>query len=394
MSIKRDGPLLAVEDMPRGLAIAMNKLVTKFLIAVLAICWSVQGTANACTGLTLKAADGAVVYGRTMEWGAFDLNSRLVIVPRGYQFAGHTPDGEPGFSWKGQYGAVGLDAVGKDFIVDGMNEKGLAAGAFYLPGFTKYQTYEPAEAGTSLGPMDVVQYLLTQFATVDEVRAGLQEVRVVPTVEPVLGFPPPLHFFVADPSGKSIVVEYLDGQLSIFDSPLGVVTNAPSYDWHMTNLRNYINLSAVALPGKKLEDLNFTPLGAGSGMIGLPGDFTPPSRFVRAIAFTQTARPTEDGPDTVYEVLRILDNFNLPLSSAEGSDMSDGVPEGMHSSTIWTSLSDTKNRVFYYHTQNNRRLRMVDLKDIDFSPDPDGLQHFPLDKNKAQDIQDMTPRGQ
>ena len=156
-----------------------------------------------------------------------------------------------------------------------------------------------------MAPTDVGQYLLTTCATVDQVRAAMAKIRVVAVVEPALGFAAPVHFIVTEPSGKAIVIEYLKGEMKIFDAPLGVITNAPSYDWHETNLRNYINLSPVALPGKKLQDLNFKPLGGGSGMIGLPGDFTPPSRFVRAVAFSQTARPTATGEETIYEVFRI-----------------------------------------------------------------------------------------
>src|SRR5260370_35717872 len=75
----------------------------------------------ACTGITLKAQDGAVVYGRTMEWGSFDLHSRVVIVPRGHKFIGQTPDGKQGISWEAKYGVVGLDGVEKDIVLDGMN---------------------------------------------------------------------------------------------------------------------------------------------------------------------------------------------------------------------------------------------------------------------------------
>jgi choloylglycine hydrolase len=352
--------------------------------------WS-HGVAYACTGIALTAGDGAVVFGRTLEWGAFDLKSRLVVVPRGYEFTSKTPDGNTGMRWRGQYGVVGLDALEKDHLVEGMNEQGLAAGAFYMPGFTQYQPYESAKKNQSLGPLDVVQYILTQFATVADVRAALQQVDVVPVSEPALGFPPPLHFIVTEPGGKSIVIEYLQGKLSVFDSPLRVITNAPPYDWHMTNLRNFVNLSATALPGLKMEELDFAPLGAGSGLIGLPGDFTPPSRFVRAVAFSQTARPTLDGPETVYEVLRILDNFNLGLGSAEGSDLNNAETAGMRSATVWTTVSDTRNRVLYYHTQHNRRLRSVDLKKIDFSRSTGDLRRYPLDKSKSQDVEEITP---
>lgn len=346
--------------------------------------------ASACTSIALVAEDGTVVYGRTMEWGAFDLNSRVAIIPRGYQLQGHTPDGKPGLSWWTRYGVVGLDALEKDYITDGMNEKGLVVGVLYLPGFAEFQPYDPAMADISMSSAELANYILTEFSTIDEVLVGLRKVRVVPVAEPALGGPPPLHWTVIDKSGKAIVVQYLNGKLNIFENPLRVLTNSPSFDWHMTNLRNYINLSAVALPAKKIEDIDFAPLGAGSGFLGIPGDYTPPSRFIRAVAFTQTARETHDGDETVYEVFRIMDNFNLPLGSAEGPDAPPELLEGMRSSTLWTTAADTRNLKYYYHTQHNRKVRMLDLKRIDFSPNKDEIQHLPLDKQKSQDIEDVT----
>ena len=345
--------------------------------------------ASACTGITLKAKDGAVVYGRSMEWGSFDLLSRVWIIPRGQEFTGSTPDGKPGLKWKTTLGVAAIDALEKDLAADGLNEKGLAVGVFFHPGFAKYQKYDSAKAAQSISPSEVALLLLTTCSNINEVRKKLEEIRVVPVVEKAFGSVLPLHFLVTEPTGKAVVVEYLKGKLTFFDAPLGIITNAPAYDWHMTNLRNYVNISPVALPSKKIQDLDFAPLGAGSGMIGLPGDFTPPSRFIRAVAFTQTARPTDTGEETVYEVFRILDNFNLPLGSAEGSEHG-GDLSGMRSSTIWTTVTDAKNKVLYYHTQHNRRVRKIDLSRIDFGSLDKGIR-IPLDKKKAQDIVDLTP---
>jgi choloylglycine hydrolase len=349
-------------------------------------------TASACTSIALVAKDGTVVYGRTMEWGAFDLHSRVAIVHRGCEFRGQTPDGKPGLIWKAKYGAVGLDALEKDFLTDGMNEKGLVVGVLYLPGFTEFQPYDPAQADLSMSSAKLANYILTEFATVDEVRAGLKKISVVPVVEPALNIPPPLHWTVMDPSGEAIVIQYIKGKLKIFDNPLRVLTNSPNFDWHVTNLRNYLNLSAVALPAKKIGELVFAPIGAGTGLLGIPGDYTPPSRFVRAVAYAQTARKTPDGDETVYEVFRILDNFNLPLGSAEGPEADPELLKGMRSSTIWTAAADTRNLKYYYHTQHNRRVRMLDLTRIDFSPNKQGIQNLPLDKQKSQEIEDVTPR--
>lgn len=345
---------------------------------------------RSCTGVTLRAEDGAVIYGRTMEWGSFDLNSRLVIIPRGHQFTGHTPDQKSGATWNARFGVVGLDAVHKDMIVDGMNEKGLAVGAFYHPGYAEYPKYETNRAGESTAPTDVCQYLLSTCATVEEARSAIKKVRVVAVVEAEIGVAPPLHYLVTEPTGKAVVIEYLKGELKTFDAPLGVITNAPNYDWHETNLRNYINLSAVALPGKKIEDLDFKPLGGGSGMIGLPGDFTPPSRFVRAVAFSKSARVTKTGEETIYELFRILDNFNVPPAAAEGEGKDRS--KGMRSATIWTTGYDTKNLVMYYHTQHNRRVRKLEFVKIDFAKGA-ALVRKPLDKEKKQDFEDVTPVG-
>lgn len=361
-------------------------------ISMAAAALAVYSTTSAlgCTGIRLIAADGSAVYGRTMEWGAFDLNSRVAIVPRGHSFTGQTPDGLNGKSWTARYGVVALDMLGHDWFADGMNEAGLAVGMFYHPGFAEYPAYDPTQSADTIGATDVVAYLLTQFSTIDEVKAGMGNIRVAGVTEALVGVADPAHWMVTEPSGRSIVIEYAGGEARFFDNPLGVITNAPTYDWHMTNLRNYLNLSAVALPTRAIAEMNFAPLGAGSGMIGLPGDNTPPSRFVRAVAWTQTARPTPDSGETVYEALRILDNFNLPLGAAEGSDVGDDTG-GMRSSTIWTTVWDLDEEVLYFHTQHNRRLRKVSLDGVNFSGDE--IRRIPLDREKTQDVEDLTPGG-
>ncbi|MEM9802187.1 MAG: linear amide C-N hydrolase [Planctomycetota bacterium] len=313
-----------------------------------------------------------------------------MVSPRGQKFTGHTPGDEPGMSWEAKYGFVGLDAPAMDegLIVDGMNERGLCVNGFYHPDFAQYPPYDPAKAGQSIGPSDVIPFLLSTCASVDDVRAAFARVRVVPVVAESLGMAPPAHLIVTEPSGRAVVIEFLKGELVIFDAPLGVITNAPSYDWHTPNLRNNLNLSPVALPTTRIEDMDFKPLGGGSGMIGLPGDNTPPSRFVRAVAASQTARPTATGKETIYELFRILDNFNIPLGAAEGGGSTD--TQGMRSATIWTTAWDTKGMALYYHTQHNRRVRRLDVKSIDFGSLSEPII-IPLDKALAQDIEDVTP---
>jgi choloylglycine hydrolase len=346
---------------------------------------------EACTGIRLKAQDGSVVYGRSMEWGAFDLHSRVTIIPRGMMHNIDIPGHGKAMSWKGKYGYVGLDYVGKKSLIDGINEKGLAVGGFYHPGgYCKYATFDKKTASKSMTIKEFLPYILSVAEDIEEAKKAINDVLVVDFKDdkfPEIG----MHLMVTDAKGESIVVEWKDGKVKIFDAPLGVITNAPGYDWHIINLNNYLGLSQKAHTPKTLSGINFKPLGAGSGFIGLPGDVTPPSRFIRAVAFTQTARKTPNSKETMYELFRILDNFNLGLGSAEGSEISTGNDDLMRSSTIWTTGYDLTNRVMFYHTQHNRRLRKIDLKKIDFGHMGKKVIFLKLDEKKEQDIEDRTP---
>lgn len=145
--------------------------------------------ADACTGIRLKAEDGSVVYGRSMEWGAFDLNSRVAVIPRGYEFVGLTPEGSNGARWESKYGVVALDMLERDLLADGMNEAGLSGGMFYHPGFAEYVEYDPSQAENTITAVDVLGFILTQYATIEEVKEGLSQVRVVPVLEEAIGIP-------------------------------------------------------------------------------------------------------------------------------------------------------------------------------------------------------------
>lgn len=153
----------------------------KILVASVGLCVLPLAAARpteACTGITLLAKDGSAVYGRTLEWGSFDLESRLIVIPRGKEFTASTPDGKPGLRWRRKYGVAGIDVLEKDALADAMNEKGLVAGLFYHPGFASYTPYDPSRAARSMGPTDVMSYLLASFATLDEVREGMRSATI------------------------------------------------------------------------------------------------------------------------------------------------------------------------------------------------------------------------
>lgn len=376
----------------------------KSFILVSLIIFLAQFKSNACTGIRLIAKDGGVVYGRTMEWGAFDLNSRILIIPRNYHFKGTTPDGFNGKSYYTKYGVVGLDALHTNLISDGMNEKGLAAGLFYHSGYEQYNEYVKQDSSNTISSLDVVNYILSQFGSVEEVKDGMKKVAVVlhPDIPGITGVCYEVHWMVTDTTGASIVIEYRDHKMVVYNSIPGVITNNPYYDWHLINLSNYINLSQKPFATKTIvnsalqDTLYINPVGAGSGMLGLPGDNTPPSRFVRAVAWIQTARPLCCAEEAVYETFRILDNFQLPLGpgAAEGGGGNIDKTKGMRSSTEWTTAWNLTDRTLNYHTQHNRRVRFLDLKKLSFtSPEKEPkITYIPLDVVKEQDKDDITPQ--
>ena len=315
----------------------------------------------ACTGISLTPADGAAIRGRTLEFG-FPMNSDVLIVPAGKELSGTLPDGGKGMVYTTRYAAVGANALGQNAFLDGLNEKGLSVGLFYFPNYAKYTEVTSANKSIALAPPEFGIWVLGSFATVDEVRAAIKDVVLVPTKMPGLGSPegivPGVHFFIQDQSGKSIVVEPVDGTLKVHDAPLGVMTNAPTYDWHMTNLQNYINLSVKDVESEKLGDVTLTAFGSGSGLRGMPGDFTPPSRFVRAAIFSQNAAPTKTGDAAVLSAFHILNQFDIP----KGSVVNAAIGEPTDEITEWTSVADLKNLRWYFRTHEDQTIRMVDLK--------------------------------
>ncbi|MEJ5085366.1 linear amide C-N hydrolase [Brucella pseudogrignonensis] len=326
-------------------------------VATLASALIVPQVAQACTSFVLPTTDGSVVYGRTMEF-AFPIDSDLIVLPRNFEISATPADGKEAKSWKAKYAAVGMNAFGVTALADGMNEKGLTGGVLYFPDFAKYTDPADAKAEDSLAPWDVLTWALTNFATVAEVKEALSNISVVTVIQKNMGIAPPLHYTLHDATGASIVIEPVDGKLKVYDNPLGVMTNSPSFDWHMTNLRNYVKLSPNNAKPVKILGAEITPLGEGSGMLGIPGDTTPPSRFVRASAYVLSAKPVASGVESVRLAEHIVNNFDIPKGWIEE-------PNTPAEYTQWSTIGDLKNQVYYIKTYDDPVLRGVSFKDLD-----------------------------
>lgn len=352
-------------------------------IAIGAIFAWASPAAYACTGLRLIAEDDGVVIGRTLEFG-FDVESDVLVVPAGTTITSSLPNPEQGIQYTSQYGMVGANAIGRSIIVDGINDAGLYVGSFYFPGYAEYAETDPALAEQTLAPEDYGTWLLANFATVEEVKANFDQVVLVDNSIPEIGGQSaPLHFVVHDASGASIVIEPIEGTLRLHENPLGVVTNSPTFDWHMTNLRNYINLTATNVPPVEAETIQLTQFGEGTGMLGLPGDFTPPSRFIRAVAFSQFAQQLPTAEETVNQVFHVMNAFDIPVGAVRN-------PHGdeiHYDYTVWTSVTDLANQRYAFRTYNDQTIRSID---IDAALAAAGDEVKVIEMDSEQPIQDVS----
>lgn len=337
----------------------------------------------ACTGIMLCNEDNSVVHGRTMELpGSPEIS--IVVVPRGYEFTGKTPKGD-GLKYTAKYAAVGAILYNDVIVQDGINETGIAAASFMFRTFAEYTPVTTENQKKGLSPADFTNWLLTQFATIDEVREAAKNESVVITPTVVKGWgteAPPFHYIVYNNTGESIVIEPVGGKLIIHENPFGVITNSPTFDWYMTNIRNYIPLNPNNIPSLNVKGIVLKPFSVGNGMFGLPGDFTPTSRFVRAIFFSTTAIPAKTVEKGIEQVFHILNNFDIPLGSVR--DKAGNVTNYDH--TVFTVARDPQNLRYYYKSYDDQTLRMVQLRQFDL--EAKGIKK--LNAKSKQLIVDMT----
>jgi len=338
----------------------------------------------ACTDFRIKAADGTVMVTRSLEF-AEAFQSNLRSSPRNRVFNTIAPDGKAGLSWKTKYGYVYLDGLGVDIAVDGMNEAGLSFEELYLPGLAEYQTVTADQDAKALPYSSFGDWILGNFRTIDEVRQALPSVVIFANKLPGLGdtiFP--VHFSIFEASGKGIVIEYIAGKLHVYDN-IGVMTNSPSYDWHTTNLLNYIRLAPVNPPNVIVNGVTYEANGQGYGMIGLPGDISPPSRFVKTATLLQVAVPSVDAAGALNMAQHIINNVDIPLGVAREPQSGNYISD----ITQWVVFKDLTHKNFYYRTYDNMTIRMVSLAKINFADNAPRLKMPITSKAYIQDMSDV-----
>mgnify|MGYP001191565118 FL=1 len=179
------------------------------------------------------------------------------------------------------------------------------------------------------------------------------------------------------------MLEFENGKPCFYENQVGVLTNSPDFKWQVTNLNNYVNLFPGNAPVQKIGNVTIFPFGAGSGFLGIPGDITPPSRFVRIAFYKATAPQQNTSDETVLQCFHILNNFDIPI----GVEFAPGKAPNIPSATQWTSAIDLTQKKLYYKTAYNNNIRCIDLKDINFNTI--SYQSHPLDQTLKQPIENL-----
>lgn len=316
-----------------------------------------------CTSFALKEKDGSYVYGRTIEFGR-DLAEGLILIPRNYAYKGVGIDGTygTGLNWNCKYAFVGTNMFGLDLLLDGMNEKGLSGGLLNLPNSADYQKPAADQSKNSIASFQMLVYALGNFATTDEVKVGFEKIFVNSAGLKEWNGVAKCHMTLHDAQGKSIVIEYLKGELVITDNPIGVMTNDPPMAWQLTNVGNFINLSPLEKDPITIDGLTISAPSSGSGLHGLPGDFLSPSRFLRAFEYTLAAQKYASDLPKVELTWRLLNMFDIPPGSVmipPGDPYAGGV-SGWELTQV-SCVADSKNLDYYVRNFKSLNIKKFDL---------------------------------
>ncbi|MEB3334509.1 MAG: linear amide C-N hydrolase, partial [Cyanobacteriota bacterium] len=360
----------------------------------LALAVLVPGVALACTSLAVTDTRGEVYFGRTMEM-ALDFPYQVTSFPAGRQITSALPNNQPGLRYRTKHRMVAVTvplASPADLkIVEGMNDAGLTFSMLAFPAVGPEG--DPEGTRKALAAVDLGTWALGQFRTTAEVKAALRRQPVILTALSVMGnAKTPFHYVLHDRSGAGIVIEYVAGKQVIHDNPVNVMTNGPSFSWHLTNLTNYSFLTNVDQSKGIFGSLTVIAPDSGVATSGLPSANTSVGRFVRAAYYSTYAKRGETPDDAVRILAHVMNNFDRPVnitidpaSSPVNSEGAVGAilatkkasPAFLSESTKWTTLSDLNRGRFYIRPQNAMNYTMVDLgKLARFS----SVRSFPLDR--------------
>lgn len=301
-----------------------------------------------CTAISYTANDH--YFGRNLDLEHAYIEA-VTITPRNFPFHFRETAGMPS-----HYAMIGMAAVVDNYPLyyDATNEYGLSIAALNFPGNAVYNQVQCNHI--NIASFELIPWLLSQFKTVIEVKNALEKVNIIDT--PFNSELPtsPLHWIVSD-RRVSIVIEPTANGLLIIDNPINVLTNNPPFQYHLYNLQNYINISANEVTNRFSDSLSLTPYSRGMGSIGLPGDLSSSSRFVKAAFVLQNSVADDNESSQISQFFHILGSVAQQRGCVR---LSSGMER-----TIYSSCCNTNKGIYYYTTYENSQITGINMHNED-----------------------------
>ncbi len=304
----------------------------------------------------------AAYFGRTLDLPT-PFGQQVIVTPRRFRFSFHLrPPLESHFAM------IGMAAGSSEYplYAEAMNEKGLYMAGLNFPGNAFYP--EAPFAPDAVTPYELIPLVLGSCETLAQARQLLQTLPLA-AIPFAPGYPlAPLHWQVADRTGAFVMEHTRDG-IHLYDDPVGVLTNNPPFPFQMANLANYQHLSCQPVENRLAPNVPLDVCGQGMGAIGLPGDVSPMSRFVRAAFLNQNSLWGETEEENVTQFFHILDGVSMVKGSVITS-------EGEPDLTLYACCCSAQTQSYYYKTYSNSQICGICMADTDL--DGEKLAIYPL----------------
>lgn len=298
-----------------------------------------------CTAATYKTKD--FYFGRTLDY-EFSYGEEIVVMPRNFPIS-YRHMGE----MKHHYALIGMAHLAGQFplFYDAINEKGLGMAGLNFVGNADYKPF--ASGKDNVASFEFIPWILSQCASVKEARLLLEKLNLVDTAFNKELPPAQLHWIIADKE-EAITVESVKEGLKVYDNPAGVMTNNPPFNEQMFNLNNFMHLSPKSPKNAFSDKLPLTTYSRGMGALGLPGDLSSQSRFVR-VAFVKLNSVSGDSEsESVSQFFHILGSVDQQKGCCD-------VGDEKYEYTIYTSCCNASKGIYYYNTYENHQISGVDM---------------------------------
>lgn len=314
-----------------------------------------------CTAFTFNKTH--FYFGRNMDI-EYHFGEKVVITPRNYKIATKKAG-----ILNIDYAMIGMATVVNDYplYAEAVNEKGLCMAGLNFPSYASYIREDKIKK-TAVTPFELIPYILGKCADIEEAKALIETIDIVDIAFSKSMPLAPLHWIIAD-KNASITLECTQDGMHIYDNAFGVITNNPPFPFHQENARQYLNLSPENTPNNFAKDFELKPFGQGMGAIGLPGDFSPASRFIKTL-FCKANSVCDDNENAcVSQVFHILDSVAMVSGSVITPDKKPDI-------TTYSACINASKGIYYYKTYDNNQITMVQMTEE--RKNADALTVFPL----------------